>query len=615
MRAPTLSALTMTVAGTIFVAGGPSATAGAAAADNTAQGWVTGVAVDSAGKPVEDALVNVLQPLEVPETGLVPDRTDRRTWTAADGSFRVRQGRGAYLVQICHPDPDNPTVCRETSQGVDFVITYVGGSGTTDSWVLQQSLLTASAADRDLGTIAVQPQARLVGTLHGAREGEEVRLMRLNDTVAFRTWTNKAGNYALDGLVPGRYYVAAGETGELAWSSAPVELTADSTTRVDGALDRGAVISGRLRAAIGDVARALVVIKRPQHGIVAEAPTDRRGRFIVSGLVPGTYAVGVSEPGGIWQPRWTKVVISKDHQVVTPVVRVRRGAIVVADLRQDGRLVADATVELRNRRGTPVLTGVSDARGVIRFGGLRPGRYTVVAAGRSGFGTRTFNAAGKIRLPTLHLDRPFLSVRGRTTPHAVVEATSGDFCPPDGIHRFGAFHEISVANARGRYHIDGLVPGRYMLGADGWPRNYAPRCWSGVQIFEDLRRNLPLERGATVTGRLVYSESALPVVTSLSYELFHKPGRPTNPTEEHPARGRTVGRTGTFTIDRITPGSKVAGRLARESGDGINDERFFVTFPFQDGTPYWLDSAVIPMTVRGAGTQTLGDIPVSTHGR
>lgn len=610
MRTPILAALTMTVAGTTLIAGGPAATAGATAL--TGPGWVTGVVLDGAGTPVSGALVNVLRSAEVPETGLVPDRTDRRTWTKADGSFRVRQGSGGYLVQVCRPDPEIRTNCRETTQGVDFVITYVGGSGTTDSWVLQQSLLPAGSGDRDLGEVTVKPKARVAGRLTGARAGEEVRLMRLNNTVAFRTWTDGAGRYALDGLVPGGYYIAAGQTGELPWTSAPVELTAGHTTRVDGALDQGAVIRGRLRSASGPVARAEVLVKRGGQ-FVAAAPTDAKGRFEVGGLVPGTYLAGIAEPGTTWQPGWTKIVVTKAHEVVSPVLRARRGASVSVDLSEGGRPAANATAELRNSRGVPVLVGASDERGTLAFTGLRPGRYTLVAAGRSAFGSRTVKVAGDVRLRRLDLSRPFLSVRGRTAPRAVVEATTGDLCPADGTHRYGAFHEIVVADARGAYRIDRLVPGRYMLGADGWPGDHAPRCWSGVRVTDDLRRDLPLERGASLTGRLVYAGTTLPVVTSLSYELFHRAGLTTNPTEEHPARGRSAGATGRFTIERVTPGSRVTGRLAREAGDGINDESFVVIYPFQDGTPYWLDTVTTSMTVP-AGTSDLGDIAVATYG-
>lgn len=586
----------------------PPTTAATAATPVIDVGWVEGVAVDTVGRPVAGALVNVLRTREVPETGLVADTTDRRTWTGPDGRFRVRQGAGGYLVQICRPDPEVRTNCRETAQGVDFVVTYVGGSGTTDSWVLQQSLLPTSSTARDLGRVTVRPEARLAGTITGAPKGEAVRLMRLNDTVAFTTWTDAAGRYALDGLVPGRYYVAAGGAGRLPWSSAPVELRADTDTRVDGRLARGAAILGRLRSTTGPVSGAELVVSRRGDGPVAAATTDRKGRFEVAGLRHGRYDVRL-DPGATWAPIVRTLKVSSAGQTLRPTLRTRRGAGVSVEL-PDG-----ATVELRDRTGTPLLVTAADA-GHATFTGLAKGRYTLVAAGPKGYGVRTLTVGGTgtTRLGRLALDHEFLTLTGRTAPKAVVEATTGDLCPADGTHRYGAFHEIVSADAQGRYEIGRLVPGRYMLGADGWPRTHAPRCWSGVRIRADREVDLRLQQGVRATGRLVYAGTTLPVVTSLSYELFHRPGSATNPTEEHPARARTVGATGRFTIERLTPGVRTTGRLAREAGDGITDLRFGVVFPFQDGTPYWLDTEARPVGVPARGTLDLGDVAVTTYG-
>lgn len=581
----------------------------------TGPGWVSGVALDRAGKPISGALVNVLDPSRVPEVGLVPDKTDRRTTTAADGSFRVRQAEGGYLVQVCMPDADVPTACRETTQRAAFAITYVGGSGTTDSWVLQQSLLPTTATDRALGEVIVKPLAKLAGTLSGAREGEEVRLMRLNDTPAFRAWTDAQGRYSFDGVVPGRYYLAAGGTGELPWSSGPVDLVADETRTVDATLKPGAVMHGRLLAGKGRVAGTEVLVTRRGHGFVASSILGRNGRFEVGGLVPGRYTVGVPHPGGTWHPKTVDVRITRPEQVVRPVVRVRRGASVVVDLREGGRPAANVRAELRDKHGRPMIIGASDDHGRLTFTGLPQGRWTVVAAGKARFGVAKVRSTAKARPSSLTLDRPFLTLTGRTTPRAVVEATTGDFCPPDLTPRYGAFQQIVTANAKGRYRIKGLVPGRYMLGADGWPRTAAPHCWSDVKIRKSTTRNLKLQAGVAATGRLVYAGTTRPLITPLSYELFHRPGSPANPTEEHPARARTVGATGSFEIRRLTPGVTVTGRLAREAGEGINDESFFVIRPFQDGTPYWLDTEARALTAPKSGSIALGDISVTTHGQ
>ena len=615
MHTPTALLLSLVTAGGLV--SGPGTTA-LAAAPQPEVGWVQGVVIDREGDPVAGALVNVLRSPEVAETGLVPDETDRRTVTAGDGSFRVRQGAGGYLVQVCEPDKDIPTVCREIASGVDYAITYVGGSGTTDSWVLQQSLLPVTSDTRDLGEVTVRPTASLGGTITGAAEGEEVRVMRLNDTVAFRTWTDADGDYRFKDLVPGRYYVAFGGTGELPWSSAPIDLVADTTTDVDGTLDKGARLRARLAPVAGTSPRGTEVLLRRSGGeMVAAAYADGRGRIEVDGLTPGGYVATIGGPGTPWRATSVAVDVLEAHETLRPTIRLHRGTTVRVAVREGGRRVTSVPVEIRDGRGTPVGSTVVDERGSVEVSGLSRGRYVLVAAGAEHYGMVRLFASGRdtVRvLPALSLDRQFLTLRGRTAPHAVVEATTSDLCPPDATPRYGAFQELVSADALGRYRIDRLVPGRYMLGADGWPRDHAPRCWSGVQLRHDLRRDLPLREGVTVTGRLVYAGTTQPVVTPLSYELFHQPHLTTNPPEEHPTRARTVRATGRFTIERVHPGAEVTGRLAREAGEGINDPSYFVTFPFQDGTPYWLDTEISHPEIPTSGTVDLGDVEVVTHG-
>lgn len=615
MRTPTV--LLLSFAATVGLVSSPT-TSALAAAPSPEVGWVQGVVIDRAGDPVAGALVNVLRSPEVPETGLVPEETDRRTVTADDGSFRVRQGKGGYLVQVCEPDEDIPTVCREIASGVDHAITYVGGSGTSDSWVLQQSLLPVTSETRDLGEVTVQPTASLAGTIAGAPEGEAVRVMRLNDTVAFTTWTDGDGDYRFEDLVPGRYYVAFGGSGELPWSSAPVDLAPDTTTRVDGTLDTGARLRARLTPVSGTSPRGTEVLLRRSGGeMVAAAYADGRGRIEVDGLTPGRYVATVGGPGTAWRATSVAVTVLEAHQTLRPTIRLHPGTTVRVALREGGRRVTAAPVEIRDRRGTPVGSTMADERGTVEVSGLSRGRYVLVAAGAEHFGMVRLFASGRdtVRaLPDLSLDRQFLTLRGRTAPHAVVEATTSDLCPPDETPRYGAFQELVSADALGRYRIDRLVPGRYMLGADGWPRDHAPRCWSGVRLRHDLRRDLPLREGVTVTGRLVHAGTARPVLTPLSYELFHQPHLTTNPTAEHPTRARTVRATGRFTIERVHPGAEVTGRLAREAGEGINHPSYFVTFPFQDGTPYWLDTEISHPEIPASGTVNLGDVEVVTHG-
>ena len=612
-----MNALTTALASTALVLTAiPAATAvttAQAAQDDV--GWVTGRVVDDAGVPVAGALVNVAGPAEVVERGLLPDRTDRRTRTRADGTFRVRQDGRGYLVQVCEPDPERPTTCQEPGAGVDHLIAYAGPDGTTDSWVQHTQLFAPAATDRAVGTVVVRPPARVSGTVRNLPRGQ-VRVMRLNDTVAHYGRTDGRGRYAVTGLAPGTYYVAAGGEGRLPWRSAPVTVSAEQPGRVDGVVHRGGVLSAAVVSrGLQPVTGLEVLVTRGDGTPYASSVTDARGRIRVSGLTRGRWWVGVRDAGSDWQPHMVRFRVERTDSTVSLTLHLRPGARIVVPLTEDGATPRRTTDELRDADGDVVLVGRSEG-GTATYTGLRPGTYTLTAAGQDGWARRTVTVCEgqSVRTRRLELSRPFLTIRGRTAPGAVVEATTSDLCPADGPATYGAFHEISDrADAQGRYVLSGLVGGRHMVGADAWPGTHAPRCWDDVAIETDRRLDLPLAAGATVTGRLVYAGTSRPVITTLSYELLHPAGRTTNPTSEHPSVARARGTTGVFTIPRIGAGP-ATGVLATESREGITHPSFFVLHPYQDGTPYWLEAEPRPLTLAAGQRVDLGDVELTLRG-
>ncbi|MFY9915816.1 MAG: hypothetical protein WAK18_14190, partial [Nocardioidaceae bacterium] len=100
-----IAATSMLALATVVLPSDADAASRQTLATTTTNGWVTGVVVDRHGDPVQGALVNALNPREVPEAGVVPDVTDRRDHTDAAGHFRVRQAGPGYLVQICQVEP------------------------------------------------------------------------------------------------------------------------------------------------------------------------------------------------------------------------------------------------------------------------------------------------------------------------------------------------------------------------------------------------------------------------------------------------------------------------------------------------------------------------------
>lgn len=594
---PTLSAVTLSPA--------------AAAPDADQLGWVTGVVVDADGSPVKGAMVNVLPPREIPEAGILDEGTDRSTVTGADGRFKVRQAAQGFLVQVCDNDPERPWSCVPL-QEADYLVRYVGPDGRLDSWVQHTDLYDASATDLALGEVAVQPTARVRGTLAGARS-EAIEVMRLNDTVAFHGETDAEGRFSIDGLAPGTYYLRAGGFGTLPWRSEPVTIDAEHPGVVNGTLERGTTLVGTMiDRRTGDPARRTEVFLGDDDGdLIASRFTTRRGTFRFTGLTPGDYRVGVLRPGSRYLPHAVPVAVDEGDRRVEATVRLRRGATATIRFVADGGRIDN---ELRDARGNIVATGLGRENGVATYVGLRPGVYTVAAKDGDGYGLRTFRIRDRRAhdLGRLRLTKPLLTLRGRTAPGAVVEATTGDLCPPDAPPTYGGFHEIEKADASGRYLIRGLVPGFYMVAADGFPANYAPMCHEDVKIWASRRYDVPLTPGHTATGRLVYEGTTLPVITNIGYEVLYPAGLPTNPTNEHPTRARTRGATGRFTITRLSSGEATGG-LATTPHDEVFAPSLWVFFPHQYGTPYWLEAEEQPLTIDG--DVALGDVELVLRGR
>ncbi|KAA1420189.1 hypothetical protein F0U44_07115 [Nocardioides humilatus] len=573
-------------------------------------GWVTGTVVDTHGDPVEGALVNVLPPREIPELGMIDDRNQRWTVTDADGKFRVRQDDRGFLVQVCEAEPEAGAICRFPTEA-DYLVRYAGPDGAFDSWVQHTDLYDGSTTDLALGQVEVQPPARIKGVLEGA-EHELVQVMRLNDTVALNTQTDESGRFTFDGLAPGRYYVRAGGFGTLPWQSDPITIDATHPGTVTGTLEGGTVLVGKaFDEATGEPARRTEIFLANGDGEpIASLITGRRGTFRFTGLIAGDYQVGQLRHGGAFVPHLEDVTVGDVDQVRADVP-LTRGATATLRLRgTDGRVDS----ELRDSAGEVIYPNLLREDGVATYPGLAKGRYTLVAKDGSGYGIRSFRVreVKAYDLGRLRLDQPLLTLRGRTAPRAVVEATTSDLCPADSPFEQGAFHEIEQADASGHYVIRGLVPGEHwMVAADGFPGNYAPICHDDVVITQSQRYDVPLAAGNTLTGRLVYAGTDRPVIANLGYDVTYPEGQVTNPTSEHPTVGRTRGSTGEFTVTRIPDGA-ATGNLGLTGYDEAYAPSLWFYFPYQVATPYWLEAEPIELEI--TGDIDLGDIELVLKG-
>ena len=218
-------------------------TEAAASPSRSGPGWVTGVVTDADGHPLAGRLVNVLDVHTVPEGGLVPDVTDRRTYTDVQGRFHVRQAAGGYLVQICHPEEDRPS-CKKTVRGVDHVITYVGGTGVTDSWVTQTRLFDPTAASATSARSRSGRRPRCTADRGRAATGPS----RSSDSTGRSPGTAGPTRRRLrfDGMAPGRYRSPPGATARPALALGTGRARRLRAPVVDGELDEEVGIQGRL---------------------------------------------------------------------------------------------------------------------------------------------------------------------------------------------------------------------------------------------------------------------------------------------------------------------------------------------------------------------------------
>lgn len=244
---------------------------------------------------------------------------------------------------------------------------------------------TADASLRGPGSV----QGRVTRTSDGAPL-ESMTVTAFSNEFAVASVTAQTagdGTYTINGLIPGSYSISVSDAGGAyvnAWSQATV-VADTATTGIDFSLRAAGAVSGTVTDEdTGEpVAGLEVTVMRPTGASTfLKATTDSQGRYRISGMTAGVYALQVSDPiGHHYFDEWyhdatgilTATLITVDESVVSADMEVKAGSTIT------GR-VTDATtgdgVSYANVGSQSWEFGAkTDLTGTYRLGPLAPGSY------------------------------------------------------------------------------------------------------------------------------------------------------------------------------------------------------------------------------------------------
>ncbi|HVQ40148.1 MAG TPA: carboxypeptidase regulatory-like domain-containing protein [Pyrinomonadaceae bacterium] len=393
-----------------------------------------------------------------------------------------------------------------------------------------------------------------------------------NKTVA-KTTADEEGNYKLAGLAAGRltvlplaksYLLASGGAYKEAGQTVNV-AAGETVTKIDFALVRGGVITGRITDAEGHplIGESVSIALKdsgpdtsPQVAMFGSSKnqTDDRGVFRVYGLAPGSYKVSVGQaassggavsimgiggsqylktfyPGVLEDAKATILEIKEGTELKEIDIRVGKpgGGYAVSGRVIDSEsgsavpnlYLGHSTMNESNQEmGRMNFTGhQTDANGKFRLEGLRPGRYAVYtfAAGQT---STSYSEPVQFEISDSDVTGIEIKVRrGATISGVAVIENSSDPAVVGLLQKVSLYAYVeqkglaapsygtSQIGADGGFHMEGLAPGKARIVVQGFPS--PPEGLSLIRTEVDgldQPAGIELTAGAQVKGvRLVFA--------------------------------------------------------------------------------------------------------------
>ncbi|REK09260.1 MAG: carboxypeptidase regulatory-like domain-containing protein [Acidobacteria bacterium] len=346
---------------------------------------------------------------------------------------------------------------------------------------------------------------------------------RLHDTVS----SAADGRFEIGGLAEGDWDLVATSQGFVPHQRKGIAVDLEAGTgEIELRMTPGAELAGTVYGADGRAlrgARVETVVDRESrdpfghHASGRAALTDHEGFYRLTELARGPTTVAVHH---------------EEHRRLVRDVEIRAGdnrldlwleagfEITGTVLDADGYGVGAADVVLARGRGLQSLltaansgideplSATSDASGGFEFAGLSPGTYSLLAINLSGGGSSSFDTAEE----TVQVDdrsvhgvelrfRTGLAIRGRVLGLADDELGSVEVVAMQ--EGSDSFPRMSGSDAQGRFELDGLSAGRWVVTAVGPGGRSASE--SITLTADDDGRDLELvfEEGLRVSGRVL----------------------------------------------------------------------------------------------------------------
>jgi protocatechuate 3,4-dioxygenase beta subunit len=512
----------------------------------------------------------------------------------------------------------------------------------------QQSKATAVVRGRVIATDTNQPARRAQVRL--TRTGAPGPNQQMSTTV------DADGNFEFDALPPGRYlvfatkngYVDQSTTGQPGNGRPPIEIREGQIVEhVDFALQRGAVITGRVFDEVGDPVSGVQVTALRGQGAGDQQrfmrvgrmfTTDDLGSFRIYGLVPGEYVVqaqwrpnlGSSAealgrtgyaptyfPGTI-DPLGAQRFVLRANQSIADLVM---SLIPVATVRVSGSVVdshgasvsSGGVMLTRASSGSPVMGQMFNSSAPLRdgkfqFPGVSPGQYTlrVSPSGSSGESVNMDLSVGGDDIEGLLLTTyPPSRVSGR------ILVETGTAPPPPMLMLMPVSQNSPVfPDQRGTAAADYTFelkapPGVYRLQAQSLPSSWSIRAIrvGGTDVIDDgievkPGRNLNgvevelTNRTQTITAMVSASEEQLKDSAVLVFPSDPKKMK----FQQRYVRTARPGQDGRITIGGLPPGDYNIIALEHYSPGPPPDAEFLerqrpraTSFTLLEGEPRTID--------------------------